>query len=68
MTRLRAIVITLAAMAGCATPLTVAEPRDGGAGTPPPQGFGETGPLDSGFEGDSDFVADPPSLDGGQDG
>ncbi len=68
MTPCRALLIAIAMLIGCATPLTVAETRDAGTGTPPPGEFGETGPLDSGFEGDRDFVADPPSLDGGADG
>lgn len=54
------VLLGLACLIGCATPLTVAEPRDAVLGTPPPGEFGETGPLDSGFANDADtFVADP---------
>jgi len=68
MTSYRAAIVAVAFLIGCATPLTVAEEREGRGGTRPPGSFEETGPLDSGFANDADtFVADPPS-DAGEDG
>lgn len=55
------VLVARLAIVGCATPLTVAEPRDSGAPVPTSPGeFGETGPLDSGFTGEENFLADPP--------
>lgn len=58
MTSRRAIAIACAVIVGCASPLTVAEPRDGGEPAVP--SFGDAGALDGGEGGDADFIADPP--------
>lgn len=57
--RVRATIgFVVAMIAGCASPLTVAEPRD--AGEPLPTGaFPDAGPLEAGQGVDSGTLADP---------
>ncbi len=52
------IAIVVAVIAGCASPLTVAEPRDGGE-APATGAFPDAGPLETGTGVDSGTLADP---------
>lgn len=63
--RLRLFAYCALVIAGCASPLTVAEPRDGGT-APEAGGFGDAGALEGGDGSDADFLADP--VDGDVDG
>ena len=63
--RLRLFASCALVIAGCASPLTVAEPRDGGV-APPTGGFGDAGTLEGGDGSDADFLSDP--VDGDVDG
>lgn len=55
----------VAAGAACASPLTIAEPRDGGE--PSTTGaFGDAGVLEAGEAGEAGNLADP--VDGSDDG
>ncbi len=67
MKRLGACAVIAFACARCASPLTIAEPRDGGSADGSVGTFGDAGPLEAGEGGDADFIADPPS-DGAADG
>jgi len=51
------LVFFVLAIAACASPLTVAEPRE--AGPPATGAFGDAGPLEGGEGVDSGFLGDP---------
>jgi hypothetical protein len=51
------LVIAALAIAACASPLTVAEPRDGVA--PTVGVFADGGPLDASEDGEDAFLGDP---------